>query len=452
MPTVFTMTSPTSAGELPSGISPVGGIVLDLLGVNGRRIVSQLPASGLFRGVFNTGQPASSRGNPGLIGVQTGFTPQVLDALGGGLSEVAVRLTVLDGDTAAGNFDFGDNELLLNGLSIGNFSDVATEETTETGAIVLSSNPNGGFRNELLDTGFFYSDDPTFLAAFYDTLTSGAIAFQLHDNDPFDNFFDFTQGVDAALLTTSLAPTVVEEPAPAEIPIAIPLRIESPATPTVSPAPAAAPAATLPLPAEPTIDTTTTLRVALFQATQANSAVLAAPALARREVIALLRVPIPTPSALVVAAITVLQSAGGGSSPEPTAPSPGPIQTAPIRETVAEVGRVGANVVGGAAALGEAVLGGLTAAADGAVAGLGLGLERLLTENRRGTERVQNPSETSEPPTSASPVAGSPQGRVGPVVRTTLVLLGALLVQRRWSGSRRLGGLRRRRPATANHY
>src|SRR5262245_24529980 len=73
-PTAFTMTSPTSKGELPSDVTAVGGIVLDLVGVNGRRVVSQLPASSLFKGDFNSGVPVAFRGNPGTIGIQSGFT------------------------------------------------------------------------------------------------------------------------------------------------------------------------------------------------------------------------------------------------------------------------------------------------------------------------------------------------------------------------------------------
>src|SRR5262245_40339644 len=168
-PTVFTLTSPTSRGELPAGVTPVGGIVLDLVGASGRRVVSQLAASQLFRGMFDDGTPAESLGNPGTIGVQTGLTPALLDALGGGLTEAAVRLSLLDGDTAAGEFDFHDNVLLLNGVAVGDFSDAATQETTPDGRRALSDNPAGGFRNDRLDTGFFYTADPAVLADLFAT-------------------------------------------------------------------------------------------------------------------------------------------------------------------------------------------------------------------------------------------------------------------------------------------
>ena len=87
--TTFTTTSPTTAGELPAGVTEIGGIVLDLIGINGVRVVCQLPASSLFVGMFHDGTPAAYRGNPGTIGIQEGFST-VLTALGGGLSEVAI--------------------------------------------------------------------------------------------------------------------------------------------------------------------------------------------------------------------------------------------------------------------------------------------------------------------------------------------------------------------------
>jgi hypothetical protein len=52
--TPFTVTSPTARGLLPAGVTPVGGIILDLIGVNGRRVVSQLPAARLFLGRFDS--------------------------------------------------------------------------------------------------------------------------------------------------------------------------------------------------------------------------------------------------------------------------------------------------------------------------------------------------------------------------------------------------------------
>ena len=157
--TPFTTTSLTNGGQaLPGGVTEIGGIVLDMVGTNNVRVVSQLSASSLFSGF--------SGANPFAIGTQTGFTAGVLAALGGGLQELAIRITLYDGDTAA-----GDN---------------------------------------VLDTGFFYTNDATTLANVYSSLVSTEQAiYQLNDVDPSDNFFDFTQGLDGSLVDVGAGPEVV---------------------------------------------------------------------------------------------------------------------------------------------------------------------------------------------------------------------------------------------------
>lgn len=195
---LLTTTSPTSEGALPSGVSEIGGIVLDIIGTNGTRVVTQLSASSLYVGYFNV--------NPGVIGTQTGFDSSVISALGGGVSELAVRLTVEDGDTAPGDFDDNGNFLLLNDIEMGNFSDVSTEQTTSNGLTVISSST--GFGNNILSTGWFFNNDPLFLGSFYSSLLAlNEVTFSLRDDlTPFDNFFDFTQGVDASLVDVGTGP------------------------------------------------------------------------------------------------------------------------------------------------------------------------------------------------------------------------------------------------------
>ncbi|MDG3005621.1 Ig-like domain-containing protein [Paludisphaera mucosa] len=206
-PTSSTLTSPTSGGTLPSGVTPVGGLVLDLIGVNGVRVVSQLAASSLYVGFFNDGTPVAYRGNPGTIGIQTNFSAELLAALGGGLAEAALRVTLYDGDTGVGDFDDqGQNFLLVNGVQIGDFSDVPTVSTTGDGEILISRNPGGGFRDNTVDTGFFYTNDPTLLEQLYATLGGGSVTYQVQDVDPYDNFFDFTQGVDGGLIDVGTLP------------------------------------------------------------------------------------------------------------------------------------------------------------------------------------------------------------------------------------------------------
>ena len=204
--TDFTRTSPTSFGQIPSGFTEVGGIVLDLVGLDGTRVTSQLAASTLFEGFFDGGAPTDFRGNPGTIGIQSGFSEATVAALGGGLTEIAVRLTISDGDTADGDFDFNENTLIINGVEIGNFSSVTTETTSSDGTIGFGQRL--GFGDEALDTGWFYTNDPALLSAVFASLESGSVSFQLLDVDPFDNFFDFTQGVDGGIIDVGSGPNV----------------------------------------------------------------------------------------------------------------------------------------------------------------------------------------------------------------------------------------------------
>lgn len=203
--TPFTTTSPTSKGLLPGGVTEIGGIVLDMVGTNNVRVVSQLAASSLYVGFSGAGN------NPLTIGTQTGFSAAVLAALGGGLSELSVRITLFDGDTGSGDFDDGENDLLINGNLIADFSSVNAQNTDASGT-VAGSFSGGGFRDNTLDTGFFYTNNAATLLGVYNSLiaTNEAI-FALDDVDPDDNFFDFTQGVDGGLINVGQGPQVVSE-------------------------------------------------------------------------------------------------------------------------------------------------------------------------------------------------------------------------------------------------
>ncbi len=195
-----TRTSPTG-GTLPAAVTEVGGIVLDLTGSNGVRVVTQLAASSLF-----VGQPPASQ-YPLLIGTQTGFNAGILSALGGGLSAASVRVTLFDGDSAPGNFDFNLNTLLLDGVSIGNFSSVPTVQTNGTGTTLINS--TSGFGNDILSTGFFSSTDASFLSGLFTNLGDGSLAYRVNDLTAGDNFYDFTLGVDGGLINVGTGPVVV---------------------------------------------------------------------------------------------------------------------------------------------------------------------------------------------------------------------------------------------------
>jgi len=163
--TPLTSISPTGFDVTTVGASTVGGIVVQLVGTNGTRVISQLAASTLF-----VGFPAAAD-NPLLIGQQAGFDAAIMGALGGGLASAAFRFSLYDGDFGIGDFDQGDASLLVNGINIGNWSAVTTENTDGLGA-AGAAGVSTGFRNDLLDTGWFALNDAVKLTALFRAVSS----------------------------------------------------------------------------------------------------------------------------------------------------------------------------------------------------------------------------------------------------------------------------------------
>jgi hypothetical protein len=208
--TVFTSTSPTGLDVTTVGASTVGGVVVDLVGLNNAHVVSQLAASSLFIGYANDGSPVAYRGNPFTIGIQSGFGAAATGALGGGLQSASVRFTLWDGDSASGNFDFNDLTLQLNDLSSGNWSSVNAQNTDGSGNVLGGGFSGGGFRNNTLDTGWFNITNAATLASLFTSLVSTEqLAFKTNDIDPYDNYYDFTQGINANLINVGQGPGVV---------------------------------------------------------------------------------------------------------------------------------------------------------------------------------------------------------------------------------------------------
>ena len=197
----FTSFSPTGFDVTTVGASTVGGIVVQLVGSNGTTITSQLAASSLFEGF------ASS--NPFTIGTQAGYTDAITGVLGGGLSRAVFRFSLFDGDNAAGNFDFNENFLRVNGVEVGNWSTVQTQNTDGLGNALASGFSSGGFRDSLLDTGWFDVTNTTQLAAIFANIdATNSISFQLRDIDPGDNFYNFKQGINNSLINVGTGPIV----------------------------------------------------------------------------------------------------------------------------------------------------------------------------------------------------------------------------------------------------
>ncbi len=194
--TPFTMASPTGY-ELPSEVTLAGGIVIDMVGINGVRVVGQLAASGLFSGYTPDPIPPED-GAETSIGTFNDLSSAIA-ALGGGLASFAVRMTIWDGDTVAGNFDDGDVTLLANGTDIGNWSSAQAIETNSSGAAI--GTVKSGFENNSLDTGWFSTTDSVALQAIHDSIDgSGSLEISLYDIDTGDNYLDFTQGLDGDLV------------------------------------------------------------------------------------------------------------------------------------------------------------------------------------------------------------------------------------------------------------
>lgn len=206
---VFTETSPTGSGTaLPAFVTSVGGIVTDLVGRNGIRVVAQAPASTLFAG------DAVGPNNTLMIGRQLGYGSSIVEQLGP-LAEVAFRFSVFDGDTARGNFDYQRNVLLVNGINFGNWSAVQTESTTGFGQPTTYRLSGGGFRDEKLDTGFFYSDRPEVLLALYASLrASRSLTFSIQDATPGDQYYDFREAIDPSLVGAGSMPVIVTHAVP----------------------------------------------------------------------------------------------------------------------------------------------------------------------------------------------------------------------------------------------
>lgn len=196
----FTYNSPTGS-PLPATVSAVGGIVVDLIGTNGSRVVAQRAASGLFVG--------STPGSQFLtIGTQTGFTPTIVSQLGGGLASAAFRITLFDGDSRSGDFDFNNNWLVINGSRIQNFSAVSTIQTNGTGTPTGGGNIANGFGDNVLNTGFFFTNNATALGNIFTALLGGSLTYLFEDSDPGDQFLDFTQGIDRSLVDVGQPPVV----------------------------------------------------------------------------------------------------------------------------------------------------------------------------------------------------------------------------------------------------
>jgi large repetitive protein len=198
----FTTTVPGTSIVIPTTYPQAGGIVIVLEGANGNVYYQFANPSTMFIGYQNSGSPAAFNGNPFQIAPAAALNCGISTCssyLGGSISRVSIRFTAYDGDSQAGMFDFNDLTLRLNGIDVGNWSPVPTQNTNLAGTTVISSNT--GFGNNTFDTGWFQSTNPTLLSSI---LVSGSLKSTVYDADPNDNYWDFKQGADADTSTVPL--------------------------------------------------------------------------------------------------------------------------------------------------------------------------------------------------------------------------------------------------------
>lgn len=252
-------------GPLPATFSPTGGIVIDMVGANGKRLTAQISPTNLPKGnVTGTSQ------NFWAFWSQTGFDSYTLQTLlGGGLQKVNIRVTLQDGDSGSPNpvynAVFGANSMPYSGAgarcltclnSAGNAAskpegwdfDSSTDiyiaiplagggyincgymgqtTTYQLGGSGNSTQSYTGFPGVYALTDYspfpvaqfprfgytpfavtgWFSVPSGQLTALYNTLAaSESMTLGIWDIDPGDEYYDFTQGVGATITDVPLIP------------------------------------------------------------------------------------------------------------------------------------------------------------------------------------------------------------------------------------------------------
>lgn len=190
--TPFTTVVPSTGVALPPEYPEAGGVAIVLTGANGNIYYQFSDPSGAFVGFQLRGQPRAFRGNPFTIndpiGLDCGFR-SCADYFGGTIARVDIRFTAYDGDTQQGGFDEDDITLVMNGFDVGSWSGLTTEITNTNGTQGFGF--QDGFGNNTTNTGWFSSTNPALLN---NILSTGQTTTQVRDDDPNDNYWDFTRG------------------------------------------------------------------------------------------------------------------------------------------------------------------------------------------------------------------------------------------------------------------
>ena len=161
-------TSETSAGRLPDHIPIFGGAVIDIITADNTRLVNYISRNDLFHGHVNSDRLDFASQQIGSLM----FTSEMLGAISSGIAELAIRLSLYDGDNAVGadvesdvEYQANNNFLEVNGSLFGNFSDVETVTSSRKGEVYYDNFEATGFANKLSATGWFYSADASILTS-----------------------------------------------------------------------------------------------------------------------------------------------------------------------------------------------------------------------------------------------------------------------------------------------
>ncbi len=189
-------TSPVEGGSaLPISVPPIGGVIYDFVGLNGVRLSASIAANDLptFTSANNSFQVLNS----------TTISARSLSALGGGISELGVRITISDGDTASGNIWVNSSFLSFN--SVAQVVDLSQTQTYSHNSLgdVGANAIQTGYPNDNLATGWSLITDSAKLSAIYASLvsTGGVLDLKWQQTGSGGNFLDFTSGIDASLLS-----------------------------------------------------------------------------------------------------------------------------------------------------------------------------------------------------------------------------------------------------------
>lgn len=163
--------SPTGYSLDDTEIPEFGGAVIDVIGDNNNRVVSYIAEYELAHLSVITDADGNATTS---IGSQI-FTSDTLDLLGGGIAEIAIRLTMWDGDNSLLNgekndFQSNQNFLHLNGFEFGNFSNIATQTYSRFGENTVETPGLTGFLSDHTSVGWFGTDDANLIKNISDSI------------------------------------------------------------------------------------------------------------------------------------------------------------------------------------------------------------------------------------------------------------------------------------------